>query len=131
MNIEHILTSAIAISAIISPIFVAIINNHYQTKIKDKELIENSHERRMNELRTIYQNYFQSASACIASPNELTLFEYGKNYSISFIYFPIKAHDRLKNINSAIEARDWTSARIQLEELSLWISDFMKDIWQW
>lgn len=74
---------------------------------------------------------FQSASACIASPNELTLFEYGKNYSISFIYFPIKAHDRLKNINSAIEARDWTSARIQLEELSLWISDFMKDIWQW
>ena len=124
------LTAIIAICAIVSPILVALINNYHQTKMKKLEISEIRYERQIEYLQSIYQSYLQSASAAIASPRNETLSEYGKNYAIAFSFFPPKAHDRLKQINQSIYNKDWKAAEMQLEELSLWLSDLIKDIWQ-
>lgn len=135
-------TIVIAISAIISPILVAIINNHHQAKMKKLEFkhqenlknleIKETHEKKVIDyIHSIYESYLKSASRYISNPTNDNKKTYGENYSISFVYFPPKAHDRLKEINSLIRSHDYVGANGKLEELSIWMSALMKDMLKW
>lgn len=130
-------TIIIALAAIISPIFVALINNAHQSKLKKlelehserlkaQELYAQREERNLHYLYSIYENYLQGTSRCIANPSQDNLKLYGENYSIAFVYFPPEYHELLKNINSLVQNRHWKEANEQLEILSMRLSDIMK-----
>ncbi len=140
MNINSgTVTIVIALAAIISPILVALINNAHHSKM---EALSHSHQEKMKELdlqakresenlkylHSIFENYLQSASRCIASPTPENVKLYGEHYSISFIYFPPASYERLELINDSIRKRDWEEANALLEEFSVWLAPFMKDM---
>lgn len=140
MNINSgTVTIVIALAAIISPILVAIINNFHHAKM---EALAHSHQEKMKELdlqakresenlkylHSIFENYLQSISRCIANPTPENIELYGEHYSISFIYFPSESYERLELINSSIQKRDWEDANAQLEELSIWLAPIMKEM---
>lgn len=142
MNITaNTVTVIIAIAAIISPILVALINNHHQAKMKELEFAHYEQLKKLeldatrnkenkDYLHSIFENYLQSTSRCIANPTGENRKIYGENYSISFVYFPPKAHSKLKSINSSIRNHEYDSANDQLEELSIWLSALMKEMLQ-
>lgn len=140
MNINSgTVTIVIALAAIISPILVAVINNVHHSKM---ESLSHSHQEKMKELdlqakresenlkylHSIFENYLQSTSRCIASPTSENIELYGEHYSISFIYFPPESYERLELINSSVQKRDWEEANILLEEFSIWLAPLMKDM---
>lgn len=140
MNINSgTVTIVVALAAIISPIFVAIINNVHHAKM---EALSYSHQEKMRELdlqdkresenlkylHSIYENYLKSASRCIAVQNAENIKLYGECYSISFIYFPPASYERLESINASIRNRDWEDANTQLEEFSIWLAPLMKEM---
>lgn len=119
-------TVVIALSAILSPILVAIINNHHNAKMKKLELQSVQDERNMQYIYSIYENYLQSTSKCIANPTDYNLNLYGENYSIALAYFPQEYHELLKGINESIRNRNWDSANTMLEILSIRLSSVIK-----
>ena len=132
-------TVLIALSAIISPILVALINNRHQAKMKKLELEHLSEIKRIEAkeakeqstnkyLHSLFDNYLQSTGRCIANPTHENIKLYGENYSISFAYFPAECHDQLKAINDSIRKRNWDTANMQLEGLSIQLSPLMKDM---
>lgn len=140
MNINsETVTIVIALAAIVSPMLVAIINNSHHAKMESLSL---SHQEKMQELNfqakresenlrylnSIFENYLQSASRCIADPTYENIRLYGEHYSISFIYFPPASYERLKYVNTLIRGCDWDSANVQLEEFSIWLAPLMKDM---
>lgn len=140
MNINSgTITIVIALAAIISPILVALINNAHhskmerlslahQEKIKEMDFQAKRKDESLKYLRSIFENYLQSASRCIASPTPDNLKIYGEHYSISFIYFPSAAHEKLEDINYLIRKHDWEGANAKLEEFSIWLAPLMNDI---
>lgn len=140
MNINSgTITIVIALAAIISPILVALINNAHhskmerlslahQEKIKEMDFQAKRKDESLKYLRSIFENYLQSASRCIASPTPDNLKLYGEHYSISFIYFPSAAHEKLKGINDSIRKHAWEEANTKLEEFSIWLAPLMNDI---
>ena len=132
-------TIVIALAAIVSPILVALINNAHQSnlkklelehseRLKAQELKAQHEERNMRYLYSIYENYLQSTSRCIANPSRDNIKLYGENYSISFVYFPPNCHDQLKSINESIRECHWEDANKELEHLSIWLSGIMKEM---
>lgn len=132
-------TIIIALAAIISPIFVALINNVHHSKLKKielehterlkaQELNAQREERNIRYLYSIYENYLQSTSRCIANPTCENIKLYGENYSIAFVYFPPKCHEQLKSINASVRGECWEDANEKLEVLSIWLSDLMKEM---
>lgn len=132
-------TIVIALAAIVSPILVALINNVHQSKLKKlefehnerlkaQELTAQREERNIRYLYSIYENYLQSTSRCIANPSRENLKLYGENYSIAFVYLPPKCHDQLKSINDSIRDCSWKDANEKLEHLSIWLSGIMKEM---
>ncbi len=140
MNINSgTITIVIALAAIISPILVALINNAHhskmerlslahQEKMKEMDLQAKRKDESLKYLRSIFENYLQSTSRCIANPTHDNLKLYGEHYSISFIYFPPAAHEKLEGINYSIRKHDWEEANTRLEEFSIWLAPFMNDI---
>lgn len=122
----------VALVAIIAPVITTLINGFFQKTEREanaRESIqkeEKEHSRPIeSHIRTIYTEYLQNTSKCIAYPDDENMKEYGKSYAIAFAYFPKNLHDMLKGINKSIEDRNYIEARRQLEELSIWISDLM------
>ena len=140
MNLNaNTVTVIVAIAAIVSPILVAFINNHHQIRmakldyehqeyLKKLELEDRKNSENTQFLYSIYENYLQSASRCIANPTHDNIKLYGEHYSISFIYFPSKFYKQLKSTNAFIRDRDWGKANESLEDLSIKLSKEIKDI---
>lgn len=129
MNINSdVVIVVISLAAIISPILVALINNFHHSRMRKIELKEDRRNQNLKYLYSIFENYLQSTSRCIAVPSSENIKLYGENYSIAFAFFPPKAHQMLKEINASIRQRDWDSANAQLESLSIWLSGLMKDL---
>lgn len=140
MNINSgTITIVVALAAIISPILVALINNAHhskmerlslahQEKMKEMDLQAKRKDENLKYLRSIFENYLQSTSRCIANPADDTIRLYGEHYSISFIYFPSTAHEKLEDINLSIREHNWEEANTKLERFSIWLAPLMNDM---
>ena len=122
----------VALVAIIAPVVTTLINGLFQKAEREANVRENiqkeekEHSRLIElHIRTIYTEYLQNTSKCIAYPDDENMKEYGRGYAIAFAYFPKNSHAMLKEINESIEERNFIDARKRLEELSIWISDLM------
>ena len=98
-------TAILAISAIISPIATAIINNRHQDKLKE---LEYKHENEKSSLfykRGVYEDYLRCVGRVVAFSDNESFKEYGRIYPLALIYFPESLYDQLIDINDDLQAR--------------------------
>lgn len=84
-DITVTISAIVAISAVISPIFTAIINNHYQLKLKKIELKQKEYEQTILYKRNILENYIRYLNGVYQYPNKESLSNYAQYYSLAIL----------------------------------------------
>lgn len=109
MSTSEIVTSVIALSAVLSPILTAIINNHHQLKLKEIEV----NEQRRNE---VFSDFISSASSAIISG--LRSDKYLESIVKVHLYAPKDVWDMIKEMDGFIEINSLNNARYFLIKIS-------------
>lgn len=105
------ITSAIALAAIVSPVLVALINNHYQYKAKQLEIIS-------TQKFSVIEKYLNSAGAVVHRSTSTRLKEYQENKAIIYLYIPRSTWKLVDNLDSQIQNGNLDAARSTLDALS-------------
>ena len=111
------ITGIIAIAAIISPVFVSLINNYHQMNLKKIEVEQKQYEENQKMIKQIYLNYLKFAGKCLASCHYDSSSEYGEWYFQLLIYVPKDISERLEVINALIINEQFDSATLELESI--------------
>ena len=82
------LTIVIAVCAILSPVFTAIINNLHQKTMKQLEYNHLEHEEQVRHEREICEGYIRAAGACMHYEDIAVLKEYGEHFGLIVYYAP-------------------------------------------
>lgn len=120
------ITAILGISAIISPIATAIINNHYQLKMKHLELKQKHLENTTYYIRTIFENYLKCTGRCLNNPDREARKDYGEYYFLALSYAPDSISKSMISINSSMSNQDYDIATTLLEKLKPQISELLQ-----
>lgn len=82
------ITVILALAAVVSPIATAIINNHYQLKLKKMELKQQEYENTILRERKMYEDFLKSAGAYIYNSNASSAMAFGESYLSLLMYAP-------------------------------------------
>lgn len=118
LDLTITVSAILGISAVISPIATAVINNRYLLKLKKLEYEHQDKKESFFYKRGVYEDYLRYTGKCIAFVTKENLQEYGKIYSLALIYFPEELVDDLKALNDAIHNNQWDVSRSRLNELA-------------
>lgn len=93
------ITAIIALAAIISPVLVAIINNHHQIKIKQLEI---------NEKYVIltFQNYLSQLEQCSSMKTATSFGKYRKAYGQALLYASSESKALMEQIDDLLQYDD-------------------------
>ena len=108
----------VALCAIVSPIFTAIINNHYQLKLKKIELEQREYEDHVLYERQIYETYLANAGRCINCQNLETEREYGASYLVALMHAPPEWREIMIKADRQIATMEREAANDTLETLT-------------
>lgn len=122
------ITGILAISAIISPIATAIINNHYQLKLKKLELEQDHLNNTTYYIRSIFENYLRYAGKCIYFSNQENETGYNEYYFLALVYAPAQIAESLISINALIYDNHSSEASARLEELRPQINELLQHL---
>lgn len=117
-NLTVTISAILGVSAVISPIATAIINNRYLLKLKKLEYEHQDEKESFFYKRGVYEDYLRCAGKCVALATKENLQEYGKIYSLALIYFPENLVKDLEALNATIHDSRWDIARSRLNELA-------------
>lgn len=109
----------VALSAIISPILTAIINNHYQLKIKQMELTQQKQSNPILYQRKIYEKYLKYAGRCIYSADQDALKKYGEYYYLTLMYAPHSIKIGMTQANECILENDYKNAATCIQSVAI------------
>ena len=114
MNFDLTVTipTILAISAIISPILVAIINNHYNLKLKKIEMA-NTYK-----IKT-FEEYVAKLQQFIGHRSTSTKVEYGNAYGSALLYASPSTRNIMISINRDIENSNFEEANGKLNNLCI------------
>lgn len=120
INVDLTLTivSAVALSAIISPIIVAFINNRHLKKMKEIELSHEEYHETILHRREIFERFLKSASACSTCKSDETLREFGTYYPLAYMHFPENMHNTLIELYMYVMQDNQQEVRMRVEVLS-------------
>lgn len=118
LDLTITVSAILGISAVISPIATAIINNRYLLKLKKLEYEHQDKKESFFYKRGVYEDYLRYTGKCIAFATQENLQEYGKIYSLALIYFPEELVDDLKALNDTIHNSRWDVSSSLLNELA-------------
>ena len=121
-------TAILGISAIISPIATAIINNLFQLKAKKLEMKQKNLENTTYYVRSIFENYLRHAGRCINNADRDARKDYGEYYFLALTYAPDNVSSAMIEINDAISACDYQIATSFLEKLKPEISKLLQKL---
>ena len=121
-------TAILGISAIISPIATAIINNLFQLKAKKLEMKQKNLENTTYYVRSIFENYLRHAGRCINNADRDARKDYGEYYFLALTYAPDNVFPAMIEINDAISACDYQIATSLLEKLKPEISKLLQKL---
>ena len=121
-------TAILGISAIISPIATAIINNLFQLKSKKLEMKQKNLENTTYYVRSIFENYLRHAGRCINNADRDARKDYGEYYFLALTYAPDNVSSAMIEINDAISACDYQIATSLLEKLKPEISKLLQKL---
>lgn len=116
----------LALCAIVSPIFTAIINNMHQTKIKKMELKQQEYRDTIIHQRDFFENYLKHAGRCIYYADSDALKDYGEHYFSALMYAPDDLKSDMIEANRLMLKDDWDNASILIEKLSTKIHDIQQ-----
>lgn len=118
LDLTITVTAILGIAAIISPIATAIINNHYQLKMRrlDSEIELRKEKSFYN--REVYENYLKSAFKYLKRRDGDTKHEYSECYALALIYFPESLLRQLTEIDAILRSDHIANAFDKLEEVS-------------
>lgn len=118
LDLTITVTAILGIAAIISPIVTAIVNNHYQLKMRrlDSEIELRKEKSFYN--REVYENYLKSAFKYLKRRDSDTKHEYSECYALALVYFPESLLRQLTEIDAILRSDRIANAFDKLEELS-------------
>lgn len=96
-----------AVAAIVAPVFTAIINNHYQYKIRKLELTQ-------KQKIEVIQRYAASCSNYMVACNAKARDEYYQSYGEVFLYTDKRSWSVIESIHNDIEKQNYASASEKL-----------------
>ncbi len=117
LDLSFTITAIVALIALISPIFTTLLNNRHQLKIKKLELAQKQSENTVLYKRNIFENYVSALSKLSAHPSNETLEEYGKYYSLAYMYLPESLQGDMSKINSHVLNHNWENISPLFENL--------------
>lgn len=117
LDLTITVTAILGISAIISPIATAIINNLYQIKLKKLEMKQQKLEKTTYYIRSIFENYLRYAGRCIYNADRGARKDYGEYYFLALSYAPESLSKSFIEINQAIYQDNFDVAIPLLEAL--------------
>lgn len=112
----------LALAAIISPIFTAIINNRYQLKIKKLELKQKEYEQTILYKRNIFENYLRYLNDVFQHPDKESLSGYAQYYPLAFMYLPQNVREKLSVVNHKLGQSVHTNIVDEIDEIIVDIS---------
>lgn len=121
-------TAILGISAIISPIATAIINNLFQLKTKKLETEQMHLVNTTYYVRSIFENYLRHAGMCISNADGDARKDYGEYYFLAIAYAPDNVSSAMIDINDAISTCDYQTATSLLEKLNPEINKLLQKL---
>lgn len=112
------LTTIVALSAIIAPVFVALINNYFTYRTKKLEFLSNK------KFHAI-ESFLQSAGAVISTPSTSNRREFQKHKSMIYLYIPKHTWKYVDLFDEEISKRDYDAAQKTLTVLSKHLSNWL------
>lgn len=88
LDLSVTIAGIIAISAIVSPIATAIINNRHHARMKRMELDHATRTEYFARARELYEGFLRAAGACIHYPSKEALQEFGFRSGSIMYYAP-------------------------------------------
>ena len=127
-NLSVTISVIVAICAIISPILTAIINNHYQYKLRklddEKELRKTSTMYK----RDILENYLKYLGECHVRATTDSESNYGKYYFLAYLYAPSTVLPLMEKIDDYYSNHDFYNNEIPLEEVALKLREYINSL---
>lgn len=120
-------TAILGVSAIISPIATAIIDNLFRVKFKKLEMQQQALEKTTYHVRSIFENYFRYAGRCVYNSDLEALKDYGEYCFLALTYAPESFSSSFIEIDNAIRQRDFDAAVPLLEQLNLEIGKLLRN----
>lgn len=93
----------VAVVAVISPIFTAIINNHYQLKLKKLETKQEDYKQTVLYKRDIFENYLRYLNDVVQNPTNESLSKYAQYYPLAYVYLPQNVREKMSYVNHEID----------------------------
>lgn len=90
ITFPYILTSLIALSSIIAPVIVTIINNKYPLRLKEKEEVIQHTREQKTQVNKLFQNYLSALGKATANPTSENIKTYCELYFTTLIHVPIE-----------------------------------------
>ncbi|EHF3593801.1 hypothetical protein RUA07_000006 [Listeria innocua] len=88
ITFPYILTSLIALSSIISPVIVTVMNNKHSLKLKEKEeMIQHTREQK-TQVDRLFQSYLSAVGKATANPTSENIKTYCEIYFTTLIHVP-------------------------------------------
>lgn len=128
IDITITISVIVTLCAIISPIATAIINNHYQLRLKKMDLEQKNIENTVLYKRAVFENYLKYASRCISYSDDLALKEYGEYYLLAMLYSPYEFHSDMIQIHKNMHEYKWNDAAHLFERLVPRLQDLIKKL---
>lgn len=127
-KINNFMPTITAIIAILAPVFVAIINNHHQYKIKKMELEQKSYEQSVLHKREIFEKFLSAFNMVCQLRTVEAAYEYSSCYSLVYIYLPKPVRDELGQVNLFIANNNWAEAIKYVDRISMDVAEEMNKL---
>ena len=104
MHVDLTVTISVilGVSAILAPVFTAMLNNHHKNKIRKQDRKERQRQETIVYKRKILEQYLQKASVYVHTQNKLNSPEYAEAYSLAYLYVPEAIRDDMKQLDALI-----------------------------
>ncbi len=99
------ITTVLALVAIISPIFTAIINNHYQLKLKRMELKQQEYLQSILHKQNALENYLCYLNEEVQHSTKESQSKYAEFYPLAYVYLPKDIQHKMSALNHSIVER--------------------------
>jgi len=118
----------VALAAIISPVFTALINNHHLKTLKELELKQKEYEQTVLYKRKIFENYLKSLSMVTHYCSEENINFYSEYYPLAYMYSSPEVRSKMLQVNEIITNRQWRDAIPYIEEVSTLVSNELRKL---
>lgn len=118
-KINNFMPSITAITAILAPVLVAIINNRHQYKLKKMELEQKSYEQSVLHKREIFEKFLSAFNKACQLQTEDAISEYSSCYSLVYVHLPKPVRDELGEINLLIKQDNWMEVIKHVDRISM------------